>query len=173
MPLFVSVFAHAFAHDFFCLLHFASYRKSGRSLSIIDSSVSQAQVHYSPCRSLVLNALCDVPVYVLSSYGIKAPYKVLSELVLPTFAFHSVSADSFHSVAPVLFLRPVDGQFVQSCLENKILIREQMPKLFQTEADKCTTFVTKCVRADLQKLGKAYSGAHRYVGLAVHLELGR
>jgi rRNA-processing protein FCF1 len=60
----------------------------------------------------------------------------------------------------------VDGEFLQSALEGKINIREQIPKLLCANA---TPYVTKCIREDLAARGKFYSGATKIAHGLDHL----
>lgn len=65
--------------------------------------------------------------YYLITYGIRPPYKVL-----------------------------LDGAFLQAALENKVLIKEQIPKLLQEET---SVMVTKCVVHALKEAGSFFRGA--------------
>jgi rRNA-processing protein FCF1 len=89
------------------------------------------------------------------SFGIKAPYKLVSTSIA---VIVGVSA---------MLIRPqlaVDWEFVQAALEGKVLLREQMPKLMQEE--RTTTFVTPCIRKELEALmkqNKFYLGAYQII----------
>ncbi|VDK42458.1 unnamed protein product [Anisakis simplex] len=50
----------------------------------------------------------------------------------------------------------MDGTFAMAALQNKINLREQMPKYLNEEVEIC---VTKCVLNELEKLGDALYGA--------------
>jgi len=51
----------------------------------------------------------------------------------------------------------VDAEYIQACLEGKIQIKEQLPKVLQHEQS--TPYVTRCVLHTLEQKGKHYSGA--------------
>ena len=61
----------------------------------------------------------------------------------------------------------LDFLFLQSCVEGKILLREQMPKLMQADVDLCTT---RCIIEDLRKRGKVFSGAHKIAKSLTYLK---
>ncbi|VDM47553.1 unnamed protein product [Toxocara canis] len=50
----------------------------------------------------------------------------------------------------------LDGTFAMAALHNKINLREQMPKYLNQEVEMC---VTKCVLAELRRLGPDFYGA--------------
>lgn len=61
---------------------------------------------------------------------------------------------NFNFRAPFQLL--IDGTFCQAALENKIQIKEQMPKYFMGEVQLCTT---NCALVELGSLGKELFGA--------------